>query len=94
MCVCVSPRYSGACLNTPDTPTQPASDEQTLNTKALSLVLLLLLWQDSIIEMQDCNSTSNSATLGGSIYMSRSELDLRKCLFVGDTVRTRTAFYF
>ncbi|CBN75058.1 conserved unknown protein [Ectocarpus siliculosus] len=49
--------------------------------------------EDSMIEMQDCNSTSNSATLGGSIYMSRSELDLRKCLFVGDTVPTGAIVY-
>jgi len=39
--------------------------------------------------MVDCNSTSNTATLGGSIYMSRSEVLLRKCLFSGDTVRER-----
>lgn len=36
--------------------------------------------------MIDCNSTSNTATLGGSIYMSLSELVLRNCLFSGDTV--------
>lgn len=36
--------------------------------------------------MRGCNSTANTATLGGSIYMSRSELLLRKCLFSGDTV--------
>eukprot|EP00903_Cladosiphon_okamuranus_P009051 g8653.t1 len=47
----------------------------------------------SSIEMTDCNSTSNKATLGGSVYMSRSELVLRNCLFSGDTVPTGAIVY-
>ncbi|CAM9092872.1 unnamed protein product [Scytosiphon promiscuus] len=49
--------------------------------------------QDAKIEMRGCNSNSNTATLGGSIYMSRSELLLRKCLFSGDTVPTGSTIY-
>eukprot|EP00752_Nemacystus_decipiens_P011444 g10163.t1 len=48
---------------------------------------------DSSIEMVDCNSTSNTATLGGSIYMSLSELVLRNCLLSGDTVPTGAIVY-
>lgn len=42
--------------------------------------------QDSMVELRDCNSSSNSASLGGSIFMSRSDFVLAKCQFSGDLV--------
>lgn len=47
---------------------------------------LFFLFQASSIELEECNSTSNGATLGGAVYMSRSNLEMSKCIFDGDKV--------
>lgn len=44
-------------------------------------------WQDSSVELLDCNSTSNSASLAGSLYLSTSTCVITRCNFSGDTVR-------
>lgn len=40
--------------------------------------------KDSWVQLVNCNSTSNNAALGGSLYISSSDCELTNCLFNGD----------
>lgn len=49
-------------------------------------VVVVVSQQDTTLELHDCNSTSNLAALGASMYMSQSTGILTNCTFAGDKV--------